>query len=240
MAKKNISYINKKKSIKHIFIKLIKILSFIALFLMIILSGYKIHNSNLLNTEINWQIDPKITENKDYYNNIISEFLQNKYLINITKIVNILEQQPLIKNAKVKRVYWNKLNINLTTHKISMRWKNEGYISDTGVLFKPKKMLDSNAPIARVKEQEVFVFFNDYNEYQNIISPLIITEFERDKIDKIKINTGAIIILGAKHQTKRLEKFLQIYDKLKNTSNRIAKKGIFDMRYTKGFALSYQ
>jgi len=239
MVKKRKNYINKpKKSIKSIFIRLIKIMLFLIILALIIFAGYKFHNSNLTTTKINWTIDSQIKQHEYYYQKLLSESLKNKYLINIAKIKNTLEQQPWIKDATVKRVYWNKLNIKLTAHKISMRWQDNGYISDTGVLFKPRIMINSDAPIAIVNEQEALVFFNDYQNYQNIIKPFIIREFERNQIDKIKINTGAIIILGTQQQKQRLKRFLQVYDKLQNNAKKI--KGIFDMRYVKGFALSYQ
>lgn len=238
MVKKNSKYINKvKKSRKIEFLKIIYIL---ILFAIIAFCAYQIYNYNPKQVIVKWDIDKAIPKNEDYYVSVISEQITNKYLINIDKIKQKLEKQPWVKEIKITRTYWNKINIKLIPHNIAMRWQDAGYISDTGVLLKTDVIIKSPKPLAIVNEDEVLEFFKSYQSYKKAISPLIITEFKRDKIDTIKVNTGVLVVLGMQNQQQRIKTFLQAYDKLKKQSNRIKTQSIFDMRYIKGFALSYQ
>ena len=74
--------------------------------------------------------------------------------------------------------------------------------------------------------------------YQSILSPLIISQFERSHIDELTLESNVKVILGYQQQSERLQVFIKAYDQLKGSS-KIRKRGIFDMRYPKGFALSY-
>ena len=119
-----------------------------------------------------------------------------------------------------------------------MRWGSEGYISTQGVLFKPNLSIDSAAPIAIVSEDQIEQFYVDFVNYQSILGPLIIKQFERSLIDELTLETNVKVILGYQQQSERLKVFIKAYDQLKGSS-KIRKRGIFDMRYPKGFALSY-
>ena len=119
-----------------------------------------------------------------------------------------------------------------------MRWGSNGYISTQGVLFKPNLSIDSDAPIAIVSEDQIEQFYIDFVNYQSILGPLIIKQFERSLIDELTLETNVKVILGYQKQSERLKVFIKAYEQLKGSS-KIRKRGIFDMRYPKGFALSY-
>ncbi len=127
----------------------------------------------------------------------------------------------------------------METHDVALRWGDDGYISNNGILFKPSELIDSNMPIAIVPESQAKTFFEDYKDFQLIIYPLKITRFERNHIDRIWLDNSVQIILGNQMQNERLKRFVEVYEKLKSTSTKIKSRGIFDMRYPKGFALSY-
>ena len=143
-------------------------------------------------------------------------------------------------NFSTLNLIWNKINITLSAHIIAMNWQDAGYISTNGVLFKPVSLVDSKAPMAIVDEENVSKFFKNYSQYQAILEPLLITRFERGQIDKLTIEPNVDIVLGHQKQEQRLKDFVKAYNKLQKTSRKIRKRGIFDMRYAKGFALSYQ
>jgi len=210
------------------------------LVLVVAAVGYSLHRSELFEPEISWEIDEKLEHNDVYYEQLITALLDNKYLINLSALKTNIEVEHWVGTAEVKRIFWNKINIKLNAHIIAMRWQDKGYISTDGVLFKPLIMLDSEAPLAVVDEEHAFNFFEDYQHYQAILEPLVITKFERGQIDQLTIEPNVGIILGHQQQEQRLEDFVKAYNNLKQTSRKIRKRGIFDMRYAKGFALSYQ
>ena len=74
--------------------------------------------------------------------------------------------------------------------------------------------------------------------YQSILEPVKISLFERTSIDELTLDNNIKVILGYQKQNERLELFIKSFDKLKKYE-KIRARGIFDMRYPNGFALSY-
>jgi cell division protein FtsQ len=241
MPKQRFNRLNKpKKPTKVVVRQLGRKLPFLLLILTIAAIGYNLHRSHLFEPEVSWTIDEKLSKSKAHYEQLITPFFNNKYLISLAELKANLEAEPWIASAEVNRFFWNKIDIELTAHTIAMRWQDKGYISTKGVLFKPEVLLTSETPLAVVDENETAKFFEDYQLYQAILKPLIITKFARGQIDTLTIGPDVGIILGHQKQEQRLGDFVKAYNSLKQRSKEIRKRGIFDMRYAKGFALSYQ
>lgn len=240
MAKQRLNRLTKpKKSIKVVVQQLGRKLPFLLLILAIAAIGYSLHRSNLFEVKISWTIDEKLNRSDIYYEQLISPLLDNKYLINLAELKESIEAEPWVARAMVGRIFWNKINIKLSAHIIAMRWQDKGYISTEGVLFVPAILVTSETPLAFVDKDGTSKFFDDYQLYQAILAPLVITKFERSQIDTLTIEPNVGIILGHQKQQKRLKGFVKAYKQLRKTSARIRNRGIFDMRYAKGFALSY-
>jgi len=231
--------IKQRKTVKFSFLRLVKRL--IYLFLIISLVGlfYIADRSDIFDPSISWEGDEKTLVNIKHYENSIKPLLDNKYLIELSELKEKIESHPWIAKANIKRLFWNKIHVKLETHDVALRWGDDGYISNNGILFKPSELIDSNMPIAIVPESQAKTFFEDYKDFQLIIYPLKITRFERNHIDRIWLDNSVQIILGNQMQNERLKRFVEVYEKLKSTSKKIKSRGIFDMRYPKGFALSY-
>jgi len=241
MARQRFNRLNKpKKSTKAVVQQLGQKLPFLLLILAIAVIGYNLHRSHLFEPEISWTIDEKLSKSEIHYEQLITSLFDNKYLISLAELKTNLEAEPWIASAEVNRFFWNKIDIELTAHTIAMRWQDKGYISTEGTLFKPEVLITSETPLAVVDENETPKFFEDYQLYQAILTPLVITKFVRGQIDTLAIEPDVGIILGHQKQERRLRDFVKAYNNLKQTSRKIRTRGIFDMRYAKGFALSYQ
>lgn len=240
MPKQRFNRLNKpKKPTKVVVQQLGRKLPFLLLILTITAIGYNLHRSHLFEPEVSWTIDEKLNKSETHYEQLITPLFNNKYLISLAELKRNLETEPWVASAEVDRFFWNKIDIELTAHTVAMRWKDIGYISTKGTLFKPEVLITSETPLAVVDEDETPQFFKDYQLYQAILTPLIITKFERGQIDTLNIEPNVGIILGNQKQEQRLEDFVKAYNILKQTSRQIRSKGVFDMRYAKGFALSY-
>lgn len=240
MAKQRVNRLDKqKKPIKVVVQQLGRKLPFLLLIVAIAAIGYNLHRSHLFDPKINWTIDEKLNRSDAHYEQLIAPLLSNKYLINLAELKDSIEAEAWVSNAQIKRLFWNKIDIKLSAHIIAMRWQDNGYISTKGVLFRPETLEISQTPLAVVDEDKVLKFYKDYQLYQTIVEPLVITKFERNQIDRLSIEPNVGIILGHQNQEQRLKDFVNAYSNLKQTSRKIRKRGIFDMRYAKGFALSY-
>ena len=227
-----------RKPVKLVLLGLLRKLTYLFIFLLLAGLIYVIDGSELFEPKISWEVDGSLTTETAQYDRLINPLLNNKYLIDLSQLKETVEQHPWVSKAEVSRLFWNKIRIAIVRHNIAMRWGSEGYISDQGVLFKPNLSIDSDAPIAIVSEDQIEQFYVDFINYRSILGSLTINQFERSHIDQLTLEPNLKVILGYQQQSERLQVFLKAYDQLKGSS-KIRKRGIFDMRYPKGFALSY-
>jgi cell division protein FtsQ len=206
--------------------------------LSIVFLIYFIENSTLLKPNVSWEIKGELQTQAYEYNELIKPLLKNKYFLNLSQIKNKLGENPWISNVEVERIFWNRIRIKLEKHDIAMRFGTEGYISSRGILFKPNLTINSEKPIGKVSEKEIKQFYFDFTIYQSILEPVQISLFERTSIDELTLDNNIKVILGYQKQNERLELFVKSFDKLKKYP-KIKTRGIFDMRYPNGFALSY-
>ncbi len=239
MAKERLNrLIEPKKPFKLLILGYLNKLTYLFVFLLFAGLIYVIDSSDLFEPKISWEVNGSLTTETSQYDRLIEPLLNNKYLIDLSQLKEKVEQHPWISGAEVSRLFWNKIRIAVVRHEIAMRWGSEGYISTQGVLFKPNLSIDSGAPIAIVSEDQIGQFYVDFLNYQSILGPLIIKQFERSLIDELTLEPNVKVILGYQQQSERLKVFMKAYDQLKRSS-KIRERGIFDMRYPKGFALSY-
>ncbi len=239
MARERKNYVKKqKKPFKYVLNKIFKSVFYLLLALSIVFLIYLIENSTLLKPNVSWEIKGELQAQAYEYDELIEPLLINKYLLNLSQIKNKLEESPWISNVEVERIFWNRIRVGLEKHDIAMRFGTEGYISSRGILFKPNLTINSDKPIGIVSETEVKQFYSDFTMYQSILEPVKITLFERTSIDELTLDNNINIILGYQNQNERLELFVKSFDKLKKYE-KIRTRGIFDMRYPNGFALSY-
>jgi cell division protein FtsQ len=239
MARERKNYVKKqKKPFKYVLNKIFKSVFYLLLALSIVFLIYLIENSTLLKPNVSWEIKGELQAQAYEYDELIEPLLINKYLLNLSQIKNKLEESPWISNVEVERIFWNRIRVGLEKHDIAMRFGTEGYISSRGILFKPNLTINSDKPIGIVSETEVKQFYSDFTMYQSILEPVKITLFERTSIDELTLDNNIKVILGHQNQNERLELFVKSFDKLKKYE-KIRTRGIFDMRYPNGFALSY-
>ena len=239
MAKERKNQIKKQKTpllsvLKSIARKLIYL--FLALSFVLVL--YAIDRSKLLDPNISWEIDGKLITKSNRYDDVIEPLINNKYLLSLSHIKSKLKDSPWVDDVETQRIFWNRIKVSIREHDIAMRWGSKGYISSKGILFTPNLTINSDAPIGIFSEIDAKDSYFDFIKYQSILEPVKISIFKRTSIDELTLENNIKVILGHQKQNERLELFVKSFDKLKKYE-KIKTRGIFDMRYPNGFALSY-
>ena len=238
----------RKISKKKVFLTILKIFPFVIFFFFIIWLALQ-QKSTQLNIE--WDIEQQPYISQQTLEKKIKPLITNKYILKLAKIKQVLEQEPWIKNAHIRRTSWNDIKIQITIQQIEVRLqkqgKNNGYISTTGELFFPKEIINSNAVVINSNKDQpnISLLYQDYKHYQSLVEPMTIVAINKTNIDKLTIKPNIKkpnidVILGHQMQDERLLRFIKVYKKLKQAKKRIGQGAIFDMRYHRGFSLSYQ
>ena len=207
--------------------------------------------AELLKADVRWDIaktppiDQRILKEK------IQPLIQDKYQLDLHEIKLALESEPWVNKADVERLFWNSIQIKIEFQQIAMRWEHShckskekincvGYISTQGLLFMPNKITPSDAILARSKPDKntITQLYTDFEYYRSSVDPMVIKTFSKTNIDQLTLEPNVTVILGYQKQKERLDTFLKAYSELKKKTKKV-KRVTFDMRYPKGFALSY-
>ncbi len=242
----------RKKSITQHTITILKTLLLASILAFAIWSAQNTNPTEFLEVDISWNIDKNEIVGKDELEGKISALINSKIQLDLHQIKLAIESHPWVAQAHVKRLFWNSISIDITTQTVAMKWRNKdckkdddshkciGYISTYGDLFIPDKMIKSDAVLATSSnDQDVAKkLYQNYQSYKKIIEPMIINSYSKTNIDKLDVEPNVKVILGYQQQQQRLERFKKVYNKLIKENSRI-KNATFDMRYNKGFSISY-
>ncbi len=242
-----------KKSLKQLLMPIAKALPFFIALIFIVVRILESNPTEFLDVNITWEIDENLPIAQKALLNKIDPLIKDKYQLDLHQIKTSLEQEPWVAKAHIERLLWNSIRITIEQQQVAMRWKNKqgcqpnqsdtpcsGYISENGELFIPKNPIESDAVLAisSKDKQAISKLYQDYKHYQSLIEPMKIKEISRTNIDQLTIEPSVKVILGYQIQDERLINFKKIYKKLKKENSKV-KRATFDMRYPKGFTLSY-
>ncbi len=229
----------------------LKVLALFAILGLIVWGVLKSNPTEFLKVDIHWDIDQQLPIPQAQLENQIKPLITDKYQLDLQDIKYALELEPWVQSAHIKRLFWNAINIKITSHNVAMRWENidcdnanpntcKGYISTGGVLFMPQKFITSDVVLAVSKQDKTLAekMHQDYQTYQKLSKSMTIKSFFRTNIDQLEFASGVKVILGYQKQNERLSRFVKTYQKLKKKTSKV-KRATFDMRYPKGFTLSY-
>ncbi|MBA5247957.1 MAG: FtsQ-type POTRA domain-containing protein [Gammaproteobacteria bacterium] len=248
--KNNRRYNTRKKTTAQRLMSIVKILSILIVVGLIPWGIEKIKDMDSLKATLKWQINSGLITQAQLEKDI-QPLIKDSLLLDLIEIKQVLESQPWVAKADIKRSFFNTIQINIKTHKVAMRWENtdcktnntspcSGYISHAGVLFFPKKKIESNAVLARSKADKIIVtqLYQDYQNYQKILTKMRIKSFSKTHIDQLVLEPNIKVVLGYQQRQQRLVRFLQAYKTLrKKISKHQLNQATFDMRYSKGFSL---
>jgi len=250
IRKHNTRYNKRKKSLGQLLLPIAKALPFFAMLAFITWRILESEPTEFLKAEVHWEIDDFLPIDQAVLADKIQPLIQDKYQLNLHEIKQTLESEPWVAAAHVERLFWNSIQVNIESQDIAMRWENTncktknkidcmGYISSVGDLFIPKTIISSEAVLARseANQTKIIELYTDYQDYQILSGDMIITSFSRANIDQLTFEPNVKVILGYQQQEQRLERFIKAYSELKPSKE--VKQITFDMRYPKGFTLSY-
>ena len=221
--------------------KITQILVFVLILFFFIYPNTRAESFDLFPIKLSWEIQNPAHVKISELETLIEPLLDKKLTLNLNAIKKTLESQPWVKSAEVRRLIWNNIQIKIQEQDIALRWGETGYISQGGELFFPEKMVESNALQIfsnRTDPESIKNLYSDFNHYKQLLSPMQIESMRRSYIDVLSIKPNIELVLGYRMQKQRILRFKKIYQKLPKNKKK-GKKVVFDLRYPKGFALSY-
>ena len=193
--------------------------------------------------------------NKDEIRSIVEDNISGGFItVDLNRVREIVSQQPWVENVSLRRRWPDTLEVFIDERKPIAFWNDDGYISENGLVFKPKSidkklnLPDLDGPDGQ--HNNVWKFMNVLYKEMSLLN-YTVTSLELDERRawqlKIEKNVGLgdeeimsviSVRLGRFDTEKRLRRFVRVLPELaaeKEFADNNIK--VIDMRYPNGFAV---
>lgn len=221
------------------------LLSLIVIVGIVVWAGFKLYNPNTLSIHsIVINGDLRFINQQELKQTLQPLSKQGFFSVDLADIQCKVHQLPWVAEVEIKRVWPNKIVVNLETCKPVAQWNKDGYLNAYGEIYTPQTSdnLPKNLPHFFGKQNQTVKMLDNYQQMNNILVPLKLQIqsliCDDDENWQIILNNGIKLQLGRKNILKRLANFTQVYQKLLMAHNNVIPKMV-DLRYSHGLAVSY-
>jgi cell division protein FtsQ len=153
-----------------------------------------------------------------------------------------LEQVPWILKAQVRRVWPDKLVIDVTEQQAVAFWNSTQLVNQYGDTFTPETMPEMALPILTGPEAELSTMLERFAELQQKFEAaghqLHELHLTQRRSWQMKLTTGIELKLGRKDLLSRVSRFIELYPLLESESDAPIER--VDLRYDTGMAVLRQ
>lgn len=163
--------------------------------------------------------------------------------VDVERVREVVEHLPWVSEASVRRVWPDTLSVSVVEQKPVAISKEVGLINAQGDVFKPlNKVLPKSLPVFDGNAKLNKLMLSKYYEMNDLLVS-IDKKITYLKIDarhavELKLNNGLTVVLGRENTMHRLERLMQIYNKV--LMSRINDIEVIDLRYTNGMAIGWK
>lgn len=150
---------------------------------------------------------------------------------------------PWVEEVSVRRVWPDKLVMNVTEHVALARWKRNAYVNVSGAVFKPKAedglqgLVSLSGPDG--SSARVVDFYQHVQKVSKSIGLTVVKLSLDERRDwQVVYDNGIELALGKDNVAHRLNEFMRVYPRLSALPEKFPKR--IDMRYEHGFAVKWQ
>jgi len=169
---------------------------------------------------------------------------QGFFSVDLDKIQVAMQQLSWVADVEVRRVWPDKIVIDITACQPVANWNNNAFLNAYGEIFVPQTMIEFSQNLPRFfgQQDQTVKMLDNYQQMNNILSSLKLQietlTYGNDHSWQIKLNNGINLQLGQQHVLERLMRFVKTYKKILLTHRNMIPKKV-DLRYSHGLAVSY-
>lgn len=159
----------------------------------------------------------------------------------IHQVRDAVLELPWVEDVSIRRVWPNKLLIQVRERTAIARWGDDALLSDKGQAFHPLKPATQKLKLHLYGRDEdaveVLAFYRQVEGYLEVIGDQV----ERAGMDprrewRIELTSGMEIVLGNRFPEQRLRRFLKVYQVIGRDDMHPVR---VDLRYEQGFAVDW-
>jgi cell division protein FtsQ len=165
------------------------------------------------------------------------------FWVSVNDVSNLLKGIPWVKRVYVKRVWPDKLDIQIEEYQIVARFGTDALLTVEGHIFTPdKKELPPIEPIILTEHSQANTVIQQYYAWDAKLSPLglKISDIALDlrRAWRVKLKNGLEIEFGRNDLDKKLSRFIDFYQQYLVRNNESVVH--VDLRYTNGLSVGWK
>ncbi len=163
------------------------------------------------------------------------------FSVDVVAVAEAARHEPWVKRALVRRVWPDKLVVEIVGHRAIARWGDGGLLSDSGEVFAVAGPLPDALPLlsgpAGARPQRVFADYQRFGRLLEGLPPVREVRQEARGAWHIGLANGLTITAGRKDVAARLKRFAAVYrSRLAGVAPPLES---VDLRYSDGFAVRF-
>lgn len=166
-----------------------------------------------------------------------SNFRGNFFTFDLERLRNAFALLPWVRNASVRRVWPDRLEVSLEEHSVLARWGEHALVNSYGEVYEAAS--DRQLPVFKGPDGASQEMTERYHEFGEILEPLSRSVRELHLSDRrawtLVLDDGMVLEVGREHAHARLARFVSAYPKAIATLRTQPKR--VDLRYQNGFAV---
>ncbi len=180
---------------------------------------------------------------EDLANVMADDVYEGFFGLDISELKTKLGDHPWIYDAKLRRVWPDKLKITIIEHKPLAIWNDAAILTKSGALITPNSVsLKSSLPTFTGPDGRHEQIYAQWQEITQVLSQFKLDVSQIALEDRgsweLSLANGIKILLGTQEIELRLERFVRAYDQL--LSKQHDKIDYVDLRYTSGIAVGWK
>lgn len=161
--------------------------------------------------------------------------------VNVDSIQQVLLEDPWVRSVSVKRIWPDRLAINIKEQTAVVQWGEDGLLNPDAEIFNPERStFPEDLPKLVGPEATHGILLNKYFYIQHLLPEglsVVTLELSERRSWEIKLSNGALVRLGKNDVDIRLARFLKYFPV--TGIGYTGEIDYIDMRYTNGFVIRW-
>jgi cell division protein FtsQ len=175
---------------------------------------------------------------------VVAEAVNGSFFsIDLTRMCEQIEAMPWVKQVSIRRVWPDKLRVQVTEHEPLAYWGEEAMVSQLAEVFQPETLPKLEGLVTLFGDaQQAKTITREYQRMKTLLDTagLRLTKVWIDARQawRIETDSGLLLQLGRRDVMQRLTRFVRLYPELMTQQDRQLVSA--DLRYTNGFSVQWK
>ncbi len=171
--------------------------------------------------------------------------LDNFFKLDVNQVQDNLEGLPWVYSASVRKQWPNQVSVYVVDQVPVAQWNDDFFINANGKIFQAdKQRVSENLPKLFGPEGSELLALENYRNINDLlvyikaeIAELVLTERHSWQIT---LRDGVFLNLGREDRIKRIQRFMDAYQRIKSLSEKDLQVDYIDLRYDTGMAVGWK